>query len=283
MTSHDTVSFLMTVYHGEKPGPLDAALSSIWEQTRPADEVILVVDGTIDDELNAVIDRHAAEHPEDFRVIRNPLNQGSGPASNTGIENVRTDWVARLDSDDIARPDRLAAQLAYADRHGLDVVGTALLEFDADLVDAGATPEEAALGIRSLPEKHHAIRRYAKINSPVNHPTVLVRTEKIRDVGGYRHLPFMEDYDLWARLLSTGVRFGNMPEALTLVRAGDSMLARRKGTDMWRSELMMQRVLVQEGIVGKPRSYANLLLRSAFRALPTNLLRKAYTLIFRRN
>lgn len=278
----ETVTVLMTVYDGEEPRPFDAALNSIWAQTRPAEEVILVLDGPVRDELNEVVDRHEAAHPAELRVIRNPVNQGSGPASNTGFENVTTDWVARLDSDDIAVPERLGKQLVYARRHGLDVVGTALAEFDGEQVALGADPEEAILGIRRLPQKHRAIRRYAKLNSPVNHPSALIRTEKLRDAGGYRRVPFMEDYDLWVRLLSAGARFGNMPEPLTLFRAGDSQLSRRTGSRMWRSEKMMQKILVQEGIVGKPRSVANLFIRTGFRMLPTNLLRKTYALVFRR-
>ncbi|MFC3849282.1 glycosyltransferase [Corynebacterium hansenii] len=274
-TTRDDLAVLMTVYHRVDPSHLDAALESLWAQTVRAGRVVLVGDGPLTPDLDAVIARHAAAHPElDFRP--QPENLGAGPASQAGLGLIDEEWCARLDTDDIAEPERFKKQLAVVDGPGPvpDVVGTAMAEFDDDL---GGD----ITGIRALPESHDEIAKYARINSPFNHPSVLFRTERVKKVGGYRHAPYMEDYDLWARMLADGARFANLPEPLTRFRV-TGMLDRRRAKGIVASERRMQATLVDLGLVSRPRAAFNFAARSAFRALPTGLLRRAYRALFHR-
>ncbi|MFD5868334.1 glycosyltransferase [Corynebacterium sp. NPDC060344] len=279
------LAVLMTVYHRVDPAHLDEALESLWAQTVPARRVVLIGDGPLTPGLDEVIARHAAAHPElDYRP--QPDNRGSGPASQTGLELIGERWCARLDSDDIAEPTRFEEQLRVAEgnagaslsknepSNSPDVIGTAVAEFDDD---RGGE----VTGIRALPASHEAIAKYARINSPVNHPSVMFRTARVRGVGGYRNAPYMEDYDLWARLLADGARFVNLPEPLTRFRT-TGMLDRRRATGIFASEKRMQDTLVELGLVSRPRAAFNLAARSAFRALPTGLLGRAYRTLFHR-
>lgn len=267
-----TLAALITVYHGNDPAHLASALTSLATQSRPADEVVVVADGPLNDAVQAVVDGFVDKHPT-ARLIALPDNRGAGPASQAGLETISADYTARLDADDIAAPTRFERQLAaFAADPDLGVVGTAVAEFTD-------TPTDAA-NVRSLPETHPEIARYAKINSPVNNPSVMFRTADVTRVGGYRNVHFMEDYDLYARLLAHGVKFANLPEPLTYFRVSDAQFARRTGREMFTAEKTMQANLVSYGLISRPRALVNLTARTAYRLLPKNLLRRVYTRLF---
>lgn len=277
------LTVLMTMYAKTQPSDLDEALESLWSQTVQACSVVLVIDGPIGEELAQVVDRHERAHTE-LTVIRLPENCGSGKASQQGLSHVHTQWCARLDSDDIAVPERFEKQLAVAEKaeragQPLDVIGTAMTEFASESEFGSTGNAIVDLGTRTLPENHDEIVRYARINSPVNNPAAMFRTERVKAVGGYRHRPYMEDYDLWARLIADGARFCNLAEPLTRFRV-DGMLTRRRSKGIFDAEKDMQQTLVELGLISAPRGVVNLFLRTAFRLLPTELLARAYRAIF---
>lgn len=288
-------SALLSIYHRVDPRDLTWALASLHQQSQPAEEVVIVLDGPVGDELRGVIKKFEESYPYTTKVIELANNIGSAGASNAGLEHCSYGLIARLDADDIAKPGRFQAQAEFMNAHPeVAVLGSALEEFRSEEL---ATREvrigdmDADLGvirglktkIRQLPEQHPDIVKAARINSPVNHPSTMLRAEAIRDVGAYQHVHFMEDYDLWARIIRAGYRLHNDPQAWTWFRTSDAMFARRSGKEMWSAEIQMQRNLVQYGLIGYPRAILNFVLRSAFRALPQPLLAKAYKLIFQRS
>lgn len=269
-----TLAALITVYHRIVPEELSAALESLAAQSRRADEIVIVEDGPVGPGLRSVIDGFVEKHNE-ARTVVLARNQGAGPASAAGMSGITADLVARLDADDIAAPERFRKQLAWFGEHpDTDVLGTALSEFH----DSPAEP----VAVRALPETHEEIARYAKINSPVNNPSVMLRREAVEKVGGYRAVHHMEDYDLWARLLSSGARFHNLPEPLTYFRVSPAQFRRRTGRGMFAAERQMQRNLVSYGLISRPRALVNLVVRTAYRLLPTSLLTAAYGRLFHR-
>lgn len=275
MQSPTSVTALMSIYARTQPAELRAALDSLVAQSLPAERIIVVIDGPVPDSLRSPID----EYPS---VLPHPLeeNQGLGAALAAGMEQVDTEFVARLDSDDIAFPQRFEKQVEFLRAHpDVAVVGTAVQEFDDDTFrDTGQL--ESSLGeIRRLPEDPSG---YAKINSPLNHPSVMMRTADVREVGGYRHLPFIEDYDLWARLLAAGKQLRNMEEPLTYFRVSDAQLARRTDKKMLASEIQLQKNLASYGLVSRPRAVVNFVVRTVYRMLPAGLLRKVNGMLFHR-
>lgn len=266
---------LCTVYHGSDPQHLHMALDSLANQTRPAEHIVVVVDGPIGPDLEEVVTSFAAAN-DTVEIVRLPHNVGAGPASQAGVERISAEWIARLDSDDIATPQRFATQLAFIEQHpDVDVLGTAVAEFDS-VPDVPANKQK----IRRMPQTHDEIARYARINSPINNPSVMIRKSALDQAGGYQDIHFMEDYDLYARLLSRGARFYNLPEALTLFRVTDQQFSRRTSKGMLSAEVQMQKNLISYGLVNPPRAVANLVIRTAYRLLPTSLLRRAYRLLF---
>lgn len=259
------VTVLMSVYRNTTADELEHALDSITAQTRPPERVLVVKDGPVQgdvDKLLASVD-----------TVTLPDNRGLGIALREGLAEVDTEFVARLDSDDAAFPERLEKQLAFMAAHPeIAVLGTAMQEFDGDALG----------GIRRLPETHDAIARYAKINSPLNHPSVLMRVADVREVGGYRPMHNMEDYDLWARLIAGGKKLHNLPEPLTYFRVDDAQMKRRTTPETRRAEREMQRALVSYGLVSRPRAVLNFAVRNLYRALPLRAMRRVYSRLFHR-
>ncbi|WIM67971.1 glycosyltransferase [Corynebacterium breve] len=267
-----TLSVLLTTYHGTDVDALTMALDSLLHQTRPADHIVIVEDGPLSPAVAEAVQQFVDKHAEARRVVL-AANQGSGPASQAGLTTIDSDFIARLDSDDVAAPERFAKQLAYFEAHPqVAVLGTAVVEFQE-------TPGDADR-VRALPESPHALRSYVKINSPINNPSVMMRTQAIKDVGGYRDVHHMEDYDLYARLISGGYLLANLPEPLTFFRVTPEQFQRRTGKEMFAAEKQMQENLVSYGLVTRPRAMMNLIIRTLYRSLPTGVLTRVYGALF---
>ncbi len=270
MTDPFALSVVMPVYAGVDPGHLRRAVESVYAQTLAPAEVVIVADGPLTSALDAVIAEYADAVPPARRVDL-PENKGAAAGNQAGLEAATMPWIAKMDADDVCLPERFATQVAALRTGGVDALGTAMHEFVGE--------ESNIVGLRSLPEDPTA---YARMNSPINHPTVVYRRQLALDVGGYRHLPYMEDYDLFARMLAAGATLRNLPEPLLLFRAGDAMLSRRRSPGIHRAELAMQQGLVSYGLVSRPRAAFNLVSRTAFRLLPRRALAAAYRKLFHR-
>ncbi|WP_018297901.1 glycosyltransferase [Corynebacterium lubricantis] len=264
-----TLAVLLTVYRGTDATALELALDSLAAQTRPADEIVIVEDGP--HEVSETIHAFVAKHPEARTVVLKD-NVGSGLASQAGLTTIASEYLARLDSDDVAKPERFAVQLDYLEKHPeVAAVGTAMEEFRTHPGDGQA--------VRALPTD--GLEKYVKINSPINNPSVMMRTEAVKAVGGYKNIKHMEDYDLYARLVAGGYGLANLEGSLTYFRVSPEQFSRRT-TGMFAAEREMQRNLVSYGLVSKPRATMNLVVRTLYRALPLGLLQRAYAKLFHR-
>ncbi|MFC5930749.1 glycosyltransferase [Cryobacterium melibiosiphilum] len=270
--SFEPISVVIPVYSGVAPEHLKRALGSMQEQSLPADEILIVEDGPLGAALDAVV---VALSRTDGRIRRIPLahNRGVAFAMQAGIEAARNRWVARMDADDISLPHRLELQARAAAAGHYAAIGAAMLEFEGD--------EGNIVGLRVMPLTEERIRRYVLTNSPINNPTLFLDREAALAVGGVRHVPNMEDYDLFARLAAGGYAMLNLAEPVLLFRADPAMFKRRSAKGMFAAELQMQRNLRSYGLIGTPRMYMNLLVRSAFRALPQRVLKLCYAVLFR--
>ncbi len=267
-----TLSALIPVHQGVDPAHFSRALDSVFAQTRPADEVLVVEDGPLGVALQDVLTRYGSRQPS-LRRTALPVNSGPGAAAALGMREARGHFVARLDADDIALPQRSETQLRHVEMTGCDVVGASMLEFEGD--------ETHVVGLRRLPSTQEEIRRYAKTRSPINQPAAMLRRAAVLAAGNYVELGLVEDYELWARMLARGSKMANLPEPLVLFRCSPNMFARRGGIRHLRSEWELQRRLRRYGLIGPVRQATNLVVRLGFRLLPGRLLRVAYTWVFR--
>jgi glycosyltransferase involved in cell wall biosynthesis len=268
----ETVSALIPVHAGIQPDHLARALESLGEQSHPLDEVVLVEDGPLGDDHTAVIEAAATALPL-VRVVL-PTNQGAGVANEAGLVRCSGTWVLKADADDVSLPTRLERELALAAESGADVVGSAMWEFRGS--------ESDVVSVRTPPLTHDDIARRMRWNNPMNHPTTLYRAEAARAAGGYGDLRYMQDYDLFARMLAAGARFANVEEPLVLFRAGEAVMRRRRSPAMRRCEWQLQRNLAAYGVIGTPRRYANFAARQGARMLPAPAMARLHRALFSR-
>ncbi|WP_370249988.1 glycosyltransferase [Nocardioides sp.] len=264
------ISVVLPVHAGVDPAHLAAGLDSLRRQERRAEEVVIVEDGPLSAAHRAVLERFEQQHDGVRRVVL-AVNSGAGVANQAGLAAARGVWIAKADADDLNRPDRLARQLAHATAHDLDLLGSAMAEFDDD----PATP----VAIRPAPTGP-ALARRVRWNNPVNHPTAFYRREAALAAGGYPPWRHMQDYGLMARLLAAGARADSLPDPLVSFRAGPAVLRRRRA--LGRLEWGLQTELRRLGLISAPRMVLNLLLRRGVQLLPAPVFGALYGRALRR-
>lgn len=209
-------SVLMAVYHKEEPEYLRQAIESIQVQTVPTNDFVLVCDGPLNPELDAVIATKKQEMGNTLNVVRLAKNCGLGNALNEGIKHCKNELVARMDSDDIAYPDRCEKQIAVFNTHSeVSICSGIVEEFTTDphTVDTRRVP----------PETNAEIVEFAKKRNPFNHPCVMYKKSAVEAVGSYQDFYLLEDYYLWLRMLMAGYQGYNIQEPLLHMRAGSDM------------------------------------------------------------
>lgn len=248
-------SVLISVYKNDKATDFRKALESVTsEQTLQPSEVVLVVDGPVPDETNKVIEESVASSPELFKVIRFEQNQGLGAALQQGMLAATNEIVMRMDSDDMAVPDRFEKQYQFMESHPEVVVcGGQISEF--------IEREDNVVGNRVVPCTNENIYRYMKSRCAFNHMTVALRRSKVLEAGNYQPWFWNEDYYLWVRLMQANYAFANLPDTLVHVRVGKEMYARRGGKKYFESEKGIQKLLLQSKLISWPRYCFNVVAR----------------------
>lgn len=266
------ISVVIPVYHKVPPDQFRTALESVRDQTEPASEIVVVADGPLTPELDAVVDAFDAS-PARLQVVRLAVNGGTAVGMQAGIEAATQPWIARQDADDVSLPERFERCRPLLESGRYDLVGGAMYEFEG-------TPDNV-VAVRRMPETPQAIRRAVKSNNPINNPTIILRRSAVEAVGGVREVYLMEDYDLVARMIAAGSDAFNTQEPLVLFRT-DGMFTRRRGDRVAQAEREMQSTLHELGLVSRPRMVVNRVLRSLIRRLPSGLFAWLYARVFRR-
>lgn len=261
----DNYSVLMSVYYKEKPEFLQQAMDSMWEQTVATDDFVLVCDGPLNDGLDAVIEEMERKHPE-LHVIRLEKNSGLGNALNEGLKHCKNDLVARMDSDDISRPDRCEKQLAVFQTHPeVSVVSGIVEEFTASTENIEAR--------RVPPETQEEIVQFAKKRNPFNHPCVMYKKSAVEAADGYQDFYLLEDYFLWIRMLQKGCIGYNLQKPLLWMRAGSEMYKRRAGWKYAKSQKALFKYMKDSGFIETEQYIKSVAVRTASSVTP-NLLRE---------
>lgn len=220
VASQPRVSVLLAVRDGA--ATLQSALASIRRQTLRELELVVVDDGSRDgsDELVARAAR------EDSRIVlhRQPP-RGLACALNAGLRRCRAALIARMDADDLAARDRLALQVDYLESHPeVAAVGGQIRIAPAWMVSEGMARYQAWQNAILDPAAH---RRELFVESPLCHPSVMLRRTALEAVGGYREdEAWPEDYDLWLRIDETGGALAKLDRCLLVWRESAGRLTR---------------------------------------------------------
>ena len=258
-------SVCMSVYQNDSPKHFLTAVRSIWNQTLPPDEIILVVDGPVSEDIQSSISQLVNEIPV-LKVIQYPENKGHAFARQTGLGYSRNNLCAVMDSDDIAEPCRFEKQLQAFEQHPeVSVVGGLISEF--------INEPENVVGRRLVPEKDEDIKHYMKSRCPMNLVTVMLKKNHAIKAGGFQDWYCEEDYYLWLRMAMAGFKFYNVQENLVNVRVGSEMYRRRGGKRYFLSEARLQRYMLDNHIIGYPRYVYNVAIRFILQVLMPNRIR----------
>ena len=211
-----TVSVILPVRNGGEY--LAEAVTSILDQSFDRLELILVNDHS-DDKAVTALDRN----DQRLRVI-DSAGRGVARAFNTGLNHATGKFVARMDADDVARPERLEVQLRVLEEHpGIDICGACVEIFSDQPLAGGNLRYQAWLNECRTPGQIH---RELYIESPIPNPTALFRREAIDRLGGYGDPDWPEDYDLFLRADAAGIRMGKPARTLLNWREHDRRLTR---------------------------------------------------------
>lgn len=249
------------------------ALESIWDdQTLKPAEIVLVKDGPLTPELDAVIDDFRRSAP--LTVVALERNRGLGIALCEGLKHCTCELVARMDGDDVAKPERFARQVEFMTGHpDIAVCGSWIDEF------IGST--DNVVSQRRLPETSAELVAFGRRRNPLNHPTVMFRKSAVEAVGGYEHFPLFEDYWLWARMLTAGYRFYNFQEPLLWFRTSADVYRRRGGWRYAMTELKLQYRLRKLGYISFMDIIVGGGIRFAVRILPNSIRKTLYNKLAR--
>lgn len=214
-------SVLMSLYIKENPDYLQKAIDSMLNQTVRPDEIVIVKDGPITVELENVLNKYTERYPGLFKIVGYEKNRGLGLALNFGLSHCTNELVARMDTDDISKPDRCEKQLRlFSKRPDLAIVGSNVDEFIGTV--------DNVVSIRRVPKSYEDIYRFAKRRSAFNHPVVMYKKSIVMDFGGYSNLKRNQDVDLFGRMLYAGYKAENLDESLLWFRCSDDLAKRRK-------------------------------------------------------
>lgn len=269
-------SVLMSIYCKENSHFLTQCLESIWDnQILKPTEIILVKDGVLTPELEQVIARWQEKLGDILKVVSLEQNVGLGKALNIGLQYCSYDWVFRMDTDDISTPDRFLKQIEFIQKNP-DIVlfGGQILEFNQDISDANV--------LKAVPITDKEIRKFAQKRCPFNHMTVAYKKDVILKLGGYQHHLFMEDYNLWLRVMGAGYQVANLPDIILYARVGNGMYARRRGWQYVQSEKQLLNLKLKLKIQPIVPAVFLFCIRSFFRLLPSSLLEKVYNILLRK-
>ena len=193
-------------------------------------------------------------------------NKGLGNALRLATENCKYSLIARMDSDDIAVENRFEQQLRFFTlQPELDIVGGDINEF----IDETSS----FTGRRAVPTDNVQIYENIKKRCPMNHVTVMFRSEAVKSAGGYIDWHYNEAYYLWIRMMQHRAIFANTGTVLVNVRVGEDMYRRRGGYRYFKSEAKIQKYMLKNHIIRFPRFMINVTERFILQVLMPNSLR----------
>lgn len=267
------ISVLMSIYRRENPAFLRDSLESLFIQTFKPSEIVIVEDGTLTDELYSVLNDYMNKYCIVKRVKLNE-NHGLGYALRIGLDYCTSELVARMDSDDICKPNRFEVQVKFMETHPeVDVLGSWIDEF--------YETKENVVSVRRVPENSKELYEFGKKRNPMNHPTVMFRKSSVLKAGSYQTCMLLEDYYLWVKMLKMGMVFYNIQESLLYFRLSHDIYKRRGGLKYAITEVKFQIELHKIGYLTIFETIRNIASRFFVRVMPVCIRRRIYRRLLR--
>ena len=264
------ISVIMPVYKGDNADHFNDAIKSVVQQSCPAKEIVIIKDGPLTNELEKVLEKWCLEN-KTISPLTLEKNVGLSGALNAGINAAKFEWLARMDADDICKPDRFEKQTALINKlPDLAILGSWITEFDEKM--------DKEIAVRKLPETHEEILKYAQWRCPFNHMTVMYRKSVLVDLGCYKNYGAVgDDYELWARFLVNGHKSANIQECLVDARTGvDFFGKRRRGMKYFKNEVREINDLYKLGLINPLQYSFHFTMKAIVRFSPPALVKLIY-------
>lgn len=264
------VAIIMSVYRSDNKAELELAVNSMLSQTYKNIDIFLYRDGEVPSDVQCYLDSLSLK--DNINVIEGSINSGLANALNKLIDLIVNlgyyEYIARMDADDISRPQRIERQVEFLNANDdIHVCGTSCREFGASF----------ALSEKHLPQTHNELRDFSITRCPFIHPSVMFRSSIFHSGIRYpTNTSFTEDMALWFELLSQGYKFSNINEVLLDYRLNESTVGRRKGLDKAVSEVRLRFYYMLKLHSLSIKSVFLIFSRFAFHLLPDFLMRFAY-------
>ena len=269
-------SVLISVYEKENYAFFDLALKSIiCDQIKKPDELILICDGPLTKELYLVIEKYSKEYPHLIYTYKLDKNEGLGNALNYGLTKCSNNIIIRVDSDDVCDPSRVMLQSLFFDSHpDISIVSAYIDEFFDDW--------NKPIRTKKLPLNHDQLVNYAKFRNPINHMAVAFRKEDILNMGSYRNLPYLEDYDLWVRAINNGYKLANIDRVLVHARIGNGMVKRRSNKQYISGWKIINKYMLKNKMINIIEYFRNIVAINIFIFLPIGIKEIVYLTLLRK-
>ncbi len=265
------IAVIQSVYKNDNPQYLRFSLNSIFNQTYTDFILYLGVDGPIGNDLRKVIE---SVDSEKLHVVERAENKGLASILNDLLmvcQEGEYEYIARMDSDDIALKDRFEKQIKFLQNHPtIDVVGGAINEIDDKGHDRGK--------ITRYPCSAEDCRKFFAKRNPIAHPTVMFRRSFLEKTGWHYPTDFIrnEDTRLWHEGYKHGCNIANIPDVVLNFRMTDDMFKqRRNGRTFAKSQLKLRRIIIKE-LGYKPIAYIYAYCMYALMIAPSWVLKIAY-------
>ena len=269
----ENYSILTTLYKNDSPEFLKQSIDSMLNQTVLTDDYVVVADGPLTEELDAVLNTYAESY-DFFNIVRLSENGGLGVALREGITHCKNALVARLDADDLSMPTRCEKQLAlFEQENDLVMVGSDMYEFDEN-------PDDIT-DLKKMPATPEQIYKYGKRRNAFNHSSVMYRKSVIIEHGSYSTMRRSQDIELFSKILFAGCKCRNINEPLIKFRCGDTRVKRKKKWSNVKSDLRIFKNNYKMGYAGFFDYLYVVITQIAFFILPTKIAGFLYTKLFR--
>lgn len=256
-------SVLLSVYKKEEPEYLKQSLESIIDQTRKPDQIVIVKDGKLTQELDSIIKYYYDKYPKIIKIYGYEENRGLGYALQKGVQQCDYEYIARMDSDDIAIKERFEIQMNYLENHSdIDILGGYVQEYDEKM--------QTKIAIRKVPLSNGEIYKKIGRQCPFNHSTVILKKTAVIQAGNYEPQP-IEDYRLWIQMCLNKCKMANISEVLVNFRTSKKMYQRRSGLKYLHEVKKVEKLLLKYKFINFYQYIENVALRTILAIIPSEI------------
>ena len=254
----------------DDPKKLDRAIKSIWTNQRlKPNQLVIVKDGRVSVDLEMVVKKWQKRLSHSLDYLSIDENVGLGEALNLGLKYCKCRYIARMDSDDEALPNRFKRQIDFLqkNRNVVLIGGQAEFIHSADKSFYSRLPTDA-----------NAISEYAKFRNPFVHPTVMFDRKTVNDIGGYPPFRKCQDYGLWTQIIQSGYKVANLSTVELRFDATDNFMYRRN----WAygvHEFRLFKFMFEIGFINIFQLFLNISIRCIFRLSPIVIRKSLYALV----